>query len=132
MKTQGFARGSSKRLGLALAVIGFFRGLGAVAEVGVVDAAAIPGWRSIGPAPGALPAPVVANAASGTIYMGALSGPLLKSSDGGSSFAKVDSWPDIGSFSIAMDPARGVPRGCVVAAAVTGRGQSVTDPVPGR
>jgi photosystem II stability/assembly factor-like uncharacterized protein len=78
--------------------------MAAAGGVESVESTASRGWSSIGPAPGAIAAPVVANAASRTIYLGAISGPLLKSTDDGASFARVESWPDVGSISIAMDP----------------------------
>ena len=59
-------------------------------------------WRSIGPAPPAVPVPVAAHASSHTIYLESLGG-LLKSTDGGSTFFPLND-EFLGSPSMAMDP----------------------------
>ena len=105
MRSNRVAIVSMLRLALVLAIAGW---LSPLAARGEVNAAAQPqeirGWASIGPAPGAVAAAIVANAASHTVYMVTISGPLLKSTDGGATFARVESWPDVGSTSLAMDP----------------------------
>ena len=47
-------------------------------------------WRSIGPAPPAVEAAIVADPASQTIYVGSLGGGVLKSTDNGASFIAVN------------------------------------------
>ena len=93
-----------RRLGLALALAGLS---GAITSADEAESSAPiqpAGWRSVGPAPGAIAAAIVADAASHTVYISAISGPLLKSTDGGATFATVESFPPIGSTSLAMDP----------------------------
>jgi photosystem II stability/assembly factor-like uncharacterized protein len=48
-------------------------------------------WRSIGPAPPAITTPIVADAASHTIYIGSAGAGVLKSTDGGARFVVVNS-----------------------------------------
>lgn len=67
--------------------------------------AAGPAWISIGPNPPAVEAPVAVDAASRTIYIGSFGGGVLKSTDGGATFA----WANTGLQSLAitgmaMDP----------------------------
>ena len=46
-----------------------------------------PEWRSIGPAPPAVEAAVASDPASGTLLIGGTGGGILRSTDGGHSFA---------------------------------------------
>jgi photosystem II stability/assembly factor-like uncharacterized protein len=59
-------------------------------------------WRSVGPAPPAIPAAIAAHAPSHTIYIGSLGGGILKSTDGGATFVAVI--PEGGMRSMVMDP----------------------------
>jgi len=60
-------------------------------------------WRSVGPAPPAIPAAIAAHAPSHTIYIG--SGGILKSTDGGTTFVAVDNGLfGSGVMSMVMDP----------------------------
>lgn len=47
-------------------------------------------WQSVGPAPLAIQAAIVADAASHTIYIGSAGGGVLKSTDGGAMFRAVE------------------------------------------
>jgi photosystem II stability/assembly factor-like uncharacterized protein len=61
-------------------------------------------WRSVGPAPPAIEAAIAAHAPSHTIYIGSLGGGVLKSTDGGITFAAVNNgldWPTISSMAMA-------------------------------
>jgi photosystem II stability/assembly factor-like uncharacterized protein len=62
-------------------------------------------WRSIGPAPPAIPAAIAADAWSHTIYIGSIGGGVLKSTDGGATFRALNS-EFLGSIvlSMVMDP----------------------------
>ncbi len=91
-------------IGLALAFAGLSCANASAADAEGTTPSRPPGWRSVGPAPGAVAAAIVADAPSHTIYLVTISGPLLKSTDGGATFARVESWPDVGSTSLAMDP----------------------------
>jgi photosystem II stability/assembly factor-like uncharacterized protein len=62
-------------------------------------------WRNIGPSPPAIEAPIAVDPASGTIYIGTFGGGVLKSTDGGETFAAANT--GLGSLAItsmAMDP----------------------------
>ena len=62
-------------------------------------------WRNIGPSPPAIEAPIAVDPASGTVYIGTFGGGVLKSTDGGESFAAANT--GLGSLAItsmAMDP----------------------------
>jgi photosystem II stability/assembly factor-like uncharacterized protein len=59
-------------------------------------------WRSVGPVPPAIPAAIAAHAPSHTIYIGSLGGGILKSTNGGATFAAVT--PRGGILSMVMDP----------------------------
>lgn len=59
-------------------------------------------WRSVGPFPPAIPAAIAAHAPSHTIYIGSLGGGILKSTDGGTTFAAVT--PKFSVASMVMDP----------------------------
>jgi len=93
-----------RRMGLALVLASLFGSSAGLAETGAAPSSYVRGWKSVGPAPPAIAAAIAADAPSHTIYLGGISGRLLKSTDGGATFAAVESWPDIGSTSIAMDP----------------------------
>jgi photosystem II stability/assembly factor-like uncharacterized protein len=51
-------------------------------------------WQSIGPAPPSIPAAIAAHAPSHTVYIGSLGGGVLKSTDGGATFAAVNNGLD--------------------------------------
>jgi photosystem II stability/assembly factor-like uncharacterized protein len=59
-------------------------------------------WMSVGPVPPAIPAAIASHAPSHTIYIGSLGGGILKSTDGGATFAAVT--PPFSVLSMAMDP----------------------------
>src|ERR1700682_980531 len=62
-------------------------------------------WRSVGPAPPAIGAAIVAHAPSHTIYVGSEGGNILKSTDGGATFVAVDNRLfGSGVLSMVMDP----------------------------
>jgi photosystem II stability/assembly factor-like uncharacterized protein len=61
------------------------------------------GWKSVGPAPPAILAPIVAHPPSGTIYIGSLGGGVFKSTNGGSRFVPLDNSPR-SATSLTMNP----------------------------
>src|ERR1700682_6262084 len=48
------------------------------------------GWHSVGPAPPAITTPIVADAATHTIYIGSAGAGVLKSTNGGATFVAVN------------------------------------------
>ena len=65
-----------------------------------------PGWKSIGPAPPAVEAAVASDPASGTLLIGGTGGGILRSTDGGHSFAYANTGlTSLTIFSLLMDPA---------------------------
>jgi photosystem II stability/assembly factor-like uncharacterized protein len=62
-------------------------------------------WRSVGPAPPAIEAAIVSNAATHTIYIGSNGGGILKSTDDGASFVAVNKGLDeVTIAAMVMDP----------------------------
>jgi hypothetical protein len=62
-------------------------------------------WRAIGPAPPAIEAAIATHLPSHTIYIGSLGGGVLKSTDGGTTFAELNSGLDkLAVASLAMAP----------------------------
>ena len=67
--------------------------------------AADPAWMNIGPSPPALEAPIAVDPYSRTIYMGTFGGGVLKSTDGGETFAAANNGlRSLAITSMAMDP----------------------------
>ena len=60
------------------------------------------GWKSVGPAPPAIAAPIAVHLPSRTIYVSSLGGGIFKSTNGGSSFVALDN--PRGYSSLALDP----------------------------
>jgi photosystem II stability/assembly factor-like uncharacterized protein len=83
----GFARRRRRRAIAQLVILAFVTG---AAASGGTAAAADPAWRSIGPAPPAIEAAVVADAPSRTIYVAGVGGGVLKSTDGGRGFVPAN------------------------------------------
>jgi photosystem II stability/assembly factor-like uncharacterized protein len=68
-------------------------------------APALAAWQSIGPAPPAIEAAIVADSASGTIYVASTGGGVLRSTNGGASFQAVNAGLDALSITaMVMDP----------------------------
>ena len=62
-----------------------------LASIGSVAVeAASPAWTNVGPKVPAIEGPVAADPASGRIYIGTFGGGVLKSTDGGATWAKSD------------------------------------------
>jgi len=68
--------------------------------------AAGPAWQSIGPSPPAVEAPIAVHATSGTVYIGSFGGGVLKSTDGGATFAAANAGlTNLAIAAMAMNPA---------------------------
>ena len=61
-------------------------------------------WKSVGPAPPAIPAAIASDPASHTIYVGSLGGGVLKSTDGGETFNALVGLPNSEVSSMVMEP----------------------------
>jgi len=73
-----------------------------VAQVSVAPSVQQGGWRSVGPGPGAIEANVVSHAPSHTIYLASYGGGLLKSTNGGATFASIEGgfFPDVSALAM--------------------------------
>lgn len=89
---------------LVLVLVALFGPGAGTAPAGAGATSGARGWKSVGPAPPAIPATIAAHAASHTIYLGGLAGGFFKSTDGGNTFAPIANWPGAGVSSIAMAP----------------------------
>ena len=61
-------------------------------------------WRSVGPAPPAIPAAIASDPASHTLYVGSIGGGVLKSTDGGETFNALVGLPNSEVSSMVMEP----------------------------
>ena len=75
----------------------------ALAQVGAGVAIRARGWKSVGPAPPSIAAPVAAFPGGRTIYINSLGGGLFRSRNGGSTFVALEGSPR-GYSSLAVDP----------------------------
>lgn len=91
------------RMGLVLALGASIFPMAALAEVEATAPVAARGWKSVGPAPPSIFAPIVALPAFRTIYINTAGGGLFKSTNGGSSFVGLENSPR-GETSLAVDP----------------------------
>ena len=78
---------------LALALGALILPAAGLADVKSPDSFRARGWKSVGPAPPAILAPIAAHPPSGTIYIGSLGGGVFKSTNGGSRFVPLDNSP---------------------------------------
>src|SRR4051794_37184432 len=89
-----------RRFGLAIGIASAWS-LTALAGGQGIDSAHDKGWKSAGPAPPTIAAPIAAHAASGTIYINSLSGGIFKSTNRGATFEAVPGVP-LGYSSLAV------------------------------
>ena len=96
------SRASVRRIGFALASAGVMLASVVFAQADPPSFAGPGGWRSVGPGPGAIEANIASHAPSRTIYLASYGGGLLKSTNGGATFAAVDGgfFPDVSAISM--------------------------------
>jgi len=94
---------AARRIGLVLAVVCSIDSAAAIAETGARAFLHGGGWKSVGPAPPAILAPIAAHLPSHTIYINAFGGGVYKSTDGGSRFVPLENSPK-DSASLVMNP----------------------------
>ncbi len=102
-RLSNWSKAAFRGLGLLLAVAGLIGPTAAIAEVEATDSVQARGWKSVGPAPPTVAAPVAADPASRTIYINTLGGGLFRSRNGGSSFVALEGSLR-GYSSLALDP----------------------------
>ena len=88
---------------MALAFAVLLWPMAALGEVAAGDSAHGRGWKSVGPAPPTVAAPIASLPAFRTIYLNTRGGGLFKSTNGGSSFVGLES-SIRGAASLAVDP----------------------------
>ena len=96
-------RYSRRTVSLALAVAGLCWSMTGMAASAASASARVRGWKSVGPAPPTVAAPIVALPAFRTIYLNTRGGGLFKSTNGGSSFVALEN-SIRGASSLAVDP----------------------------
>ncbi len=97
------AKAAFQGLGVLLAMAGLIWPTAAMAEVDATDSVQAHGFKSVGPAPPTVAAPIVALPAFRTIYVNTRGGGLFKSTNGGSSFVGLEN-SIRGASSLAVDP----------------------------
>ena len=98
----GWSASITRRICLTL-VLGLIGSWAALAQVAVGAAVHAKGWKSVGPAPPTVAAPIAALPAFRTIYLNTRGGGLFKSTNGGSSFVGLEN-SIRGASSLAVDP----------------------------
>ena len=102
-RLSNWAKAAFRGVGVLLAAAGLIWPTAAIAEVEGSGSVHARGWKSVGPAPPTVAAPIAALPAFRTIYVNTRGGGLFKSTNGGSSFVGLEN-SIRGASSLAVDP----------------------------